>query len=253
MDTDLEFQHLKAAEDARQIPIWAGRYAKSRTIPFLAQWVFIVMLGLGMGTASSITAIAYQRGHMPMLAAGVVILLGSMASLTWFAVPRWGGKQVWLLGQRLYGEEGYAVPFGESEDPFENPFWVSAACWGLAVYHVIGAALMARNQSFMQYLLPFSAQYMVPFLTVMIVKQRLGFWAWIWPVCYGLHAALLLVGVPLGLTGHYQVFNVVIAVFGYALLSILVGHIYSRYALHRLRLLVRTGLQDYADADETED
>ena len=48
-------------DDARQLAKWAERYARSRTIPFLVQWVFIVLLVIVLAVVSYI-----YRSYLPM-------------------------------------------------------------------------------------------------------------------------------------------------------------------------------------------
>jgi hypothetical protein len=96
----------------------------------------------------------------------------------------------------------------------------------------------------MKHLQPFSALYMLPFLALLIHYQRLGFWAWLWPAFYGLHAILLLAGLPIHFKGQYELLDIIVPTFGYGLISMLVGHIYSRYALKQLKRLARAGLNE---------
>jgi hypothetical protein len=91
-----------------------------------------------------------------------------------------------------------------------------------------------------EYLQPWSALYMAPFLVVMVVTQRLGFWAWVWPALYALHAVAILAGAP-HFRGQWFALDVLVPIFGYGLASMIIGHFYSRYALHRLKALARVG------------
>jgi len=129
--------------------------------------------------------------------------------------------------------------------------WVYAAGIGLAAYHLVGVFLIAFRHLPLEYMQPFSALYMVPFFIAMTISQRLGFWAFIWPLLYGVHALLLVAGVPIRFTDvHLEIFNMIVPVFGYGFVAIIVGHIYSRYALHRLKALVRSGFDPDSANDE---
>ena len=95
---------------------------------------------------------------------------------------------------------------------------------------------------------------MVPFFVAMTISQRLGFWAFIWPVLYGLHAVLIMAGVPIRLTAvQLEILNMIVPVFGYGLVAIVFGHLYSRYALRRLKALVRAGFDPDAPEDPQEE
>jgi hypothetical protein len=59
----------------------------------------------------------------------------------------------------------------------------------------------------------------------------------LWALLYTLHALLILAGAPIVFHGKWWNLNLALPVFGYGILSLLAGHIYSRVALRRLRRL----------------
>ena len=71
----------------------------------------------------------------------------------------------------------------------------------------------------------------------------------LWPVLYALHAILIVAGAPILFTGEWVGLNMLIPTVGYGLLAALVGHLYSRFALHKVKRLARTGLPT-ADSQE---
>ena len=236
--------------DPRLIVQWARRYAKSRTISFLVQWVFIVCMVVVIGVTASLTNMAYSAHNYVLVCASVTFMGLAILVLTWFSLSPWGGDLIFRITQWLYGQEGYVAYSSEQEGPNSRQTWLLTALGGgLVIYHLIGALLVSLNYLNLRHLQPFSAAYMVPFLMYMVYAQGLGFWAWFWPVLYGLHAILLYLGYPIRFTGDYTLLNMVVPVFGYGLVSILLGHLYSRYALYRLRRLARTGLADETAAD----
>ncbi len=227
--------------DPRLIVSWARRYAKSRTISFLVQWVIIVAMVATIGIAANLTNMTYQTGSMGLFSACIAAMVVAILGLTWFSVSQWGSESIWRITQWLYGQEGYVSYVGERDDR-PIPWWITFLGGGLVVYHLVGAILVSFRILELQHMQPYSAAYMGPFLIIMIVYQGLGFWAWLWPVLYGVHAILLLAGVPVAFEGQWQLLNMVVPVFGYGLLAILVGHGYSRFALWKLKSLTRTGL-----------
>lgn len=238
--------------DPREIAKWAKRYAQSRTIPFLIQWLLIVILVIVVGVLSFMALDAYQARKPRLVWLCIAGDIAATLALTWFSVGKWGGEKIWRISQWLYGKEGYAAYIGGADA--KRSRWIQAVGAGLAIWHLAGAALVAFRPPLMVYIQPLSALYMVPFLIVMIVSQRLGFWAWFWPVLYGLHAVLLLAGVLPHFPGKWQVLDVIAPIFGYALVSILVGHAYSRYAFRRLRECARAGLvEDPGEPEEGAD
>jgi hypothetical protein len=238
-------------EDPREIAKWAKRYARSRTIPFLVQWVFIVALVMVIGSLSYVTLEAYYANRTTLMWICIVGIGVMMVALMWFSMARWGGEQIWRISQWVYGREGYAAYEGGDEpDRMRHTRWIALVGAGLVLYHMAGAVLVALRYVPMPYIQPLSALYMAPFLAVMIVSQRLGFWAWVWPLLYALHAMLLVAGAPIHFPGKVQFLDVLVPIFGYGLLSILIGHLYSRYAFRRLKQLARAGL---AESEETQD
>lgn len=232
--------------DPRQIAKWAGRYARSRTLPFLVQWVFIVALVAAIGGLAHVTLVAYQTRHRELLWFCMAAIAIATVLLTWFSVSKWGGELIWRISQRLYGREGYAAySGGERVRALRRAWWIRIVGLGLAVYHLALALLVGLRYISYEYLQPWSALYMVPFLVVMVVSQGLGFWAWVWPALYAIHALAILAGAP-HFRGQWFAFDVLVPIFGYGLISIVVGHCYSRYALRRLKALARV---EGGDAD----
>ncbi len=246
----------QAAVDPREIAKWANRYAKSRTIPFLVQWVFIVLLGVLIAVAAYVTLLAYKSENTLWFVLCASAIVGILIALTWFMVPKWGGDKIYQISQWFYGEEGYAdyVGIDDEEAGVKAPLWIYLIGIGVAVYHLAGAVLIATRHLHLDYLQPFSALYMVPFFVIMAASQRLGFWAYIWPALYGLHAILIWLDAPIRFTSvNLIILNMIIPVFGYGLVAIIVGHFYSRYALRKLKMLARTGLVDEPATDDEEE
>lgn len=219
---------------------WARRYAKSRTLPFLVQWMFIVLMVIAIGFAAFISTAALRIGSPPLFYACIAVIGAMLLALVIFSMTRWGGDHISHITDWLYGSEGY-VEYNAKNGSEWRHWWYAAFGGGLVVYHIVGALLISFRRIPLEYLLPFSAVYMVPFLIFMIISQGLGAWAYIWPLLYGLHALLLLLGAPIRFTGPYELLNVVLPVLGYGFVAILVGHAYSRFALSRLKRYARSG------------
>jgi hypothetical protein len=91
------------------------------------------------------------------------------------------------------------------------------------------------------------AIFLVPFLYyVSLVEQRGAVSPFLlaWPALYGIHSLLVALGAPIyingGPGGLYKLLNILIPTIGYALVCALAGHIYSRFALRRLRMIARS-------------
>lgn len=238
--------------DPRLIMRWARRYAKSRTISFLVQWVFIVAMVVIIGVAANFTSLSYRSENMGLFSVSVAAMLLSIVGLTWFSVSPWGGEVIYRITQWLYGAEGYAEYTGDQREG-PAPVWLMALGGGLVIWHLVGALLVSFRWMSFEHMQPFSALYMAPFLMVLIVYQRLGWWAWLWPILYGGHAALIYLGYPIGFHGKWLILNMIVPVFAYGLIAIVIGHLYSRWALWNLKRVARQGLQDLPAMDEDDD
>lgn len=243
--------------DPRLMVRWARSYARSRTVSFLVQWVFIVMMVLFIGVAAGLTQTAHSQGNMMLFGFSVACMCLAILALIWFSVSRWSGDLIFNITNWLYGQEGY-VSYSGGPGHTGLPLWLTVMGGGLVVYHLVGALLISFNYMNIKYMQPYSAIYMTPYLIVMILYQGLGFWAWIWPLLYGIHALVLLWGFPFRFAEQYELLNIIVPVFGYGLVAILFGHIYSRYALRQLKRLTRDPLpgidetvSDISEAAET--
>ena len=91
---------------------------------------------------------------------------------------------------------------------------------------------------------PISAIYSVPFLVGLWLLHASGRRADCpaLALLYALHAILIVAGVPILFVGRWSRLNMFIPVSGYGLLTGLISHAYSRFALARLRRAARSGL-----------
>jgi hypothetical protein len=88
-----------------------------------------------------------------------------------------------------------------------------------------------------EYVQPISAAYMVPLVVYYGVRHRPtpeSPIVFLWPALYGVHAILVVAGVPTRFWGNIPALDVFVPLVGYGLVAALAGHIYSRVALRRL-------------------
>jgi hypothetical protein len=57
----------------------------------------------------------------------------------------------------------------------------------------------------------------------------------LWPILYTIHAILIVTGMPILFTEYLIPLNMILPIFGYGFLTYVIGHIYSRYALKKLK------------------
>ena len=88
-----------------------------------------------------------------------------------------------------------------------------------------------------KYFLPFTALFVIPFgiYQYFVMQPRLGPVLLIFPVLYAIHATLILAGVPIFFTGTFAIpLNMFVPII-YNFLAYIIGHLYSRYALKKLK------------------
>jgi len=230
-DTDKE-------QSVRDIPKWAGRYARHRTLEPLVFMVAFILLWAAIALPSYWGGVAYRNGNMYVFAVCLAGVLLAMATVIWLAIPKWGGR--WLHGftMGLYGKEGVA---GKQSFPDSiKPTWRDRAVSALFGACILGSVFLGmRGYLPQEHMLPISAIYCVPYLVYLNLRFRRGLLGFVWPLLYALHAILMIAGAPIRFTGPLDGLNMLIPVAGYGLLCAFIGHLYSRHALKKLKKLSR--------------
>ena len=221
-------------ENAKNISKWANAYSKNRTVPFLTQGVFMLFICSAMigfpFLAGKFRSTGNTLGFVICLIACIPIII----LIIWASVPKWGGKKIWKFGEGLYGVEGYATT-NILISKEKKTWWMWTA--GLAFQGCIICHFVLGGLGYIpiDYAQPVTAIYMIPFIAFLAIVQKNGFWPWIFITFYGLHAILILSGAPILFTGPATVLNVFIPAFTYMFISMFAGHLYSRYALKKLK------------------
>jgi len=236
----------KRPEDGlREIPLWVERYARNRT---LAAIVLLAIMAVSVGVIGPLvylTERAYRAGETTQ---AIVFLCISAACGTWLIWLSFVGAR--SLGRRIddaaYAREGTAmtepIVRAQSFSPhrtlaFALYFFCFIVWFGL---HLLGI-MPNRLWTAALYVL------MAPFVFYFFLgrfRRAVSPFLLLWPALCAIHSLLLLLGAPIyifgGPGGMYEILNGLIPVFGYALLCALAGHLYSRFALRRLRALARS-------------
>ena len=239
------------SENLREIPKWTRRYAQSRTIPFILQMIIFVLLFGTMGAPSYMAAAGYKSGDALLSVIGLVILLIAIGALVFFSVPKWGGKWIERMGQRFYGKEG-SVAISTTEESEKRPVALRIVA-ALFVFCVLASIVLGMLGFYsIEYMQPASAIYVVPFLVFLIIRMRgvEGLIPLLWPALYGLHAILVVAGVPIQLGAKLTGLNMLIPIAGYGIFTGLVGHIYNRFALRKLKRIAGLKQDDRAAKPE---
>lgn len=235
------------APDPREMGKWARRYAQNRSLPVLISLVALVGLSVVMALAPILAVEGYRAGHLWLAGLGIVLVVLAMAATIYLSVPRWHQRFRERLAGPLYAAEGTAQMACPSSPQRLRAGKFLAAGFGACI--LLSVALGSRGWISPAMMQPVSALYCVPFL--------MGIW-WLqrpasspvmllWPALYTLHAVAVLLGAPIQFSDRWSFLNMLIPVAGHGILSTLMSHLYSRYALRKLR---RLGGSDGEEAEE---
>jgi hypothetical protein len=225
-------------DETRQIQRWVRRYAQNRSLPVAVGLLVFVFLFLAISLFSYWGGIAYRDGNTTLLAICIAVLMLALAGTIYVAVPRWGGRRLQQVGNRLYSEEGQVT----ISPPRARRTWIIASLgltFGVCVVGSVVLGLLGYLPTG-KYQQPISALYVVPFLVALyyLMRPAVGPVILLWPLLYALHAVLIVAGAPIVFVGRWESLNMLIPTVGYGLVSSLVGHLYSRWALHSVRTIV---------------
>ena len=162
------------------------------------------------------------------------MIVGAIAATLYLSVPRWGGKLQERLVERLYAKEGSVRLAPPQTRNSKRIGWLLGAVFGTCILGSI--ALTGWYHIPEQYMQPISAIYCIPFLVGLWFLQRpvSSPIMLLWPA-FGLHAILIVAGAPIVFVGAWSGLNMLIPVIGYGMLTGLISHAYSRFALRKLR------------------
>lgn len=232
-------QKLAETEKLKEIPKWTRRYAQNRTVPVLIALAISLCLFAGIAISSYFGGKAYLNGNMVLFWICIFVLITSMICLTIISVPKWGSKIVERITQRIYAGEGsISISAPESMKKKKWLGYVVAMIFGSCI---LGSVILGFMGYFtIEYMQPISAVYVVPFLVFLYIWQRpiISPLALLWPTLYGIHAILVVAGVPIQFGEPWIFLNMIIPMAGYGILCGLLGHFYSRYALKKLKTTV---------------
>lgn len=220
-------------ERARQIPLWADRYARNRPLPFvLAQVIFALVFALIAGL-SVLTGVALRGVSLPLAILVGVLDLAVCAAWVWLILTHRLEALIAALSARLYDAEGDATPLAEVHAP---PRHAKAVAWvfaALVLATVLAAMVLDLPPRLLQ---PLTAVIACPFLVYLwlILRRSATPFMLLWPGLYGLHAILVAADVPL-VARIPTTLAVLGPMMGYGLIAALASFLYGRYALARLR------------------
>ena len=232
-------------EKLKEIPKWTRRYAQNRTLTILVLMVMICLIGMGFAVPTSLMVVGFAKGNMILAGIGIALLVAASIFLIIFLL-KFGGKNRGLIDrlieQRVYGKEGaVSMPMPKSSKKKICLEIVSAVIFFICFFGSWHLAI--KGYIAYKYLQPVSALYIVPFVVCVwyfLQSPRMGPIYLLYPILYTIHAILIVAGLPLFFTTEgLCIFSVSLPLIGYGFLPFVIGHIYSRYALKKLKGITR--------------
>ncbi len=186
-----------------------------------------------------VVGIAFVKGNMILAGVGIALLVVILIFIIVF-VSKYGGENRGLIDQQIdqwiYGHEGAALM--QKPESTKTKKWLDLVI-GVLVFICILGSMFLSMQGYIasEYLQPVSVLYFVPFLVFQYFLQRprIGPLILICPILYTIHAILIIAGVRIFFTGNFVMLNIFVPLLGYTFLAYVVAHIYSRYALKKLK------------------
>jgi hypothetical protein len=236
-------------EKLKEIPKWTRKYAQNRTLTILVLMAMIMLFSMFIaflvGSSLALAAGGFRKGNIILGCVGIAVLAALLvATVTFITIflSKFGGKNRGLIDQkidkRIYGKEGTAsVPVPKSSKKkicleifLAVVFFICFfGSWYLAIEGYIAY----------KYLQPVSVLYIVPYVVCgwyFWRSPRVGPIYLLYPILYTIHAILIVAGVSIFFTTEaFCIFSICLPAIGYGLLPFIIGHIYSRYALKKLK------------------
>ena len=227
-------QHSKSqdqnTERLKEIQKWTRRYAENRTLPFLIGMSTFLFLFFGTGGLFYVAGKAYRSGNQ------LLFWICIFAVVLVFTAVMWAAR---FIERRLYRKEGQvtlAIPKKTKRQ--RRAGRIAGLLFGVCV--MISIILVVLCNIPIKYMQPVSAICFIPLIIAIGIWQPpsvnpAGFLVWLWPTLYVIHAILIVAGVPILFHKPWTALNMLIPMAGYGILCGLLGHVYSRYALKKLK------------------
>jgi hypothetical protein len=224
-------------EKLREIPKWTRKYAQNRTLTDFLLIVILILISIVIAALSYQAGAVFIKGNVTVFRVCIVALFAILVLVLIIRVSKFGGVIIrrWI-DQLIYDHEGTAsMPKPKLTKKKKWLGFVAAA----VVFICIQGSYYLSMEGYVafKYMQPVSAIYLVPFLVLLYFQQRprIGPLLLICPILYTIHAILIVAGVPIFFTGNLGIGNIAIPFFGYTFLAYVICHVYSRYALKKLK------------------
>ena len=229
MDTQ-QNNEQQNTKNLKEIPKWTQRYTENRTLPFLVSMIAFALLFSSTGGLFYIAGNAYRSGNQFLC---WICIIAAVLVFTAITLP------VSFIERRLYRKEGQVtLVIPEKTTRQRHAGWIAGLLLGICVTILI--VLIVICDIPIKYMQPLSAICFIPLILAIGIWQPpsikpVGFLVLLWPTLYVIHAVLIVAGVPIHFDRPLIFLNILIPTAGYGILCALIGHIYGRYALKKLK------------------
>ena len=242
----------KEQERSKEIAGLTRTYAQNRSLGVVVALLVFTALSAGISILSHAGGVAYREGNQLLFWTCMAALVPVLSAVVYISVPKWGGRRLGALTGHLYREGNVSIAVPKQRGRKRIALVLGIVFGGCVIGSVLLGFFGQLSPKFMQ---PISAVFVVPFLVGLTVLMRpaVSYVSLLWPVLYGLHAILIVAGVPIAFTGRWESLNIVLPMVGYGVLSALVGHACNRHAFFKLKQIMRsndTGTGENAGAIE---
>ena len=227
---------LSEAERSQEIARWTRIYAQNRSLGVIANMLIFVVVSAGISIPSYVGGNAYRSHNLPLFWCCLAVTICFSVICIYISIPQLGGKRLGALESHLYSEGNVSIAI-LNEKRRKSLMIMSGIGFGICI--LISVMLGLFDLISEKYMQPVAALYCVPFLIGLIYLQwpKSSLVMLIWPILFGLHAVLIVAGVPIWFTTPLSVLNMLIPTTGYGLIAALASHAYNRWALHKIKQL----------------
>ncbi|MHC4617714.1 MAG: hypothetical protein ACYTEQ_08160 [Planctomycetota bacterium] len=242
-------QVTEDVEKLKEIPKWARKYAQNRTLTILVLMVMAMLFSMSFALLFVFPFIlalrGFSKGNIILGCVGIAVLVALLVAYficLLIFIRKFGGKNRGLIDHKIdqwiYGREGMtSMPMPEAT---KKKKWLEITVGTTWLSLFIGTMCLGmENYIPAKYVQPISALYCVPYMVFgwyFLRSPRMGPIYLLSPILYAVHAILIVAGVPIFFTGQVgAAVNMSLPLIGYGLVPFIVGHIYSRYALKKLK------------------
>lgn len=229
----------KEPDRSREIARLTRTYAQNRSLGVVIALLVFAALSAGISILSYAGGVAYRDGNQLLFWTCMAALVPVLVAVIYMSVPKWGGRWLEALTGHLYSEGNVSISVPKQKGRKRVTLVIGIVFGGC----VLGSVLLGFfGHLSPKYLQPVSAIYVVPFLVGLTVLMRpaVSYVSLLWPILYGLHAILIVAGVPIAFTGRWESLNIMLPMVGYGVLSALLGHACNRHAFFKLKQITRS-------------